>query len=145
MPDGWVLCGDSIALSGLPEIANELLRVGKAHKIWLLEGEMGSGKTTLAKMLVKQLGIEDTVTSPTFSIVNQYGRGEKQVYHFDFYRLKRDTEALDLGFEEYIASGNLCLIEWAEKVKTFLPPERFEVKIETVNNDTRAIYYRMQS
>ncbi len=145
MPDGWVMCGDAVALSGLPEIATELLQAGKEHKVWLLQGEMGSGKTTLAKMLIKQLGITDTVTSPTFSIVNQYGRGEKQVYHFDFYRLKRDTEALDLGFEEYLTSGNLCLIEWAEKVNAFLPPERFEVKIETVNNDTRAIYYRITS
>lgn len=144
MPDGWKKCGDAV-LSGLPEIASELLKLGAKYKVWLLQGEMGSGKTTLAKTLVKQLGIADTVTSPTFSIVNQYGRGERQVYHFDFYRLKLDTEALDLGFEEYLTSGNLCLIEWAEKVSAFLPPERFEVRIETVNNDTRAIYYRMLS
>lgn len=145
MPDGWKKCGDAVVLSGLPEIANELLKLGAKYNVWLLQGEMGSGKTTLAKALVKQTGLDDLVTSPTFSIVNEYGRKDKRVYHFDFYRLKRDTEALDLGFEEYLTSGNLCLIEWAEKVSSFLPPERFEVKIETVNNDTRTIYYRVQS
>ncbi|MCW5912765.1 MAG: tRNA (adenosine(37)-N6)-threonylcarbamoyltransferase complex ATPase subunit type 1 TsaE [Cyclobacteriaceae bacterium] len=144
MPDDWVKCNGPVTLSGLPGIAGELLRQAKEHKVWLLQGEMGSGKTTLVKTLVKQLGLDDVVTSPTFSIVNEYGRGKKIVYHFDFYRLKQDTEALDLGFEEYLASGNLCLIEWAEKASAFLPPARFEVRIETVNEHTREIYFRTQ-
>ncbi|MBX2895893.1 MAG: tRNA (adenosine(37)-N6)-threonylcarbamoyltransferase complex ATPase subunit type 1 TsaE [Cyclobacteriaceae bacterium] len=144
MPDGWITSKTPATLSTLPSIAAELLAASKGQKIWLLQGEMGSGKTTLVKALVKQLSVDDLVTSPTFSIVNEYGRGSEKIYHFDFYRLKRDTEALDLGFEEYLASGNLCLIEWSEKVNAFLPAERFEVKIELVNEHTRSIYFRVQ-
>lgn len=144
MPDGWIKCKEPATLSTLPLIAAELLQGSKDQKIWLLQGEMGSGKTTLVKALVKQLDVDDLVTSPTFSIVNEYGNGGKKVYHFDFYRLKRDTEALDLGFDEYLASGNLCLIEWSERVSAFLPDQLFEVRIETINEHTRAIYYRMQ-
>ncbi|HNT49644.1 MAG TPA: tRNA (adenosine(37)-N6)-threonylcarbamoyltransferase complex ATPase subunit type 1 TsaE [Cyclobacteriaceae bacterium] len=144
MPDDWKKCSKPVTLSSLPETADELLKAGAAFTVWTLQGEMGSGKTTLVKSIVKQLGLTDLVTSPTFSIVNEYGRAENQVYHFDFYRLKRDTEALDLGFEEYLASGHLCLIEWAEKVITFLPSQRFEVRIDTVNENTREIYFRVQ-
>ncbi|MBX2915981.1 MAG: tRNA (adenosine(37)-N6)-threonylcarbamoyltransferase complex ATPase subunit type 1 TsaE [Cyclobacteriaceae bacterium] len=144
MPDGWIKCKTEATLYTLPSIAVELLQKSKNLKVWLLQGEMGSGKTTLAKSVVKQLNVDDLVTSPTFSIVNEYGNGIEKVYHFDFYRLKRDTEALDLGFDEYLASGNLCLIEWSEKVNAFLPDERFEVKIEIVTEHTRAIYYRVQ-
>jgi tRNA threonylcarbamoyladenosine biosynthesis protein TsaE len=144
MPDGWIKCKEPATLSTLQLIAAELLNESKGQKIWLLHGEMGSGKTTLTKALVKQLDVDDLVTSPTFSIVNEYGSGSKKVYHFDFYRLKRDTEALDLGFDEYLASGNLCLIEWSEKVSAFLPDERFEIKIETIDEHSRAIYFRMQ-
>lgn len=111
--------------------------------VWLLHGEMGSGKTTLVKHLVKELGIERLVTSPTFSIVNEYGQdGKSSVYHFDLYRIKNEAEALDLGFEEYLASGNLCLIEWPEKVKTLLPDQFFEVKIQYYDSVSREIYFR---
>lgn len=143
MPDGWINYGQ-VTQAALPEVAEKLLQAGKNFNVWVLQGEMGSGKTTLVKALVKQLGLADLVTSPTFSIVNEYSRGDRRVYHFDFYRLKRDTEALDLGFEEYLSSGNLCLIEWAEKVSAFLPETCFEVRIESVNEHTRAIYFREQ-
>ena len=143
MPDGWIKFSP-VTHPVLPEVAEKLLQAGKNFNVWVLHGEMGSGKTTLVRALVKQLGLADLVTSPTFSIVNEYSRGNRHVYHFDFYRLKRDTEALDLGFEEYLSSGNLCLIEWAEKVSAFLPEARFEVRIETVNEHTREIYFRAE-
>lgn len=142
MPDGWTKCSKPATLLGLPYLADELLQAGKKHRVWILQGEMGSGKTTLVKSLVKQSGFADVVTSPTFSIVNEYGRGDKRIFHFDFYRLKRDTEALDMGFEEYLASGNLCLIEWAEKVNAFLPEDFFEIRIEAIDELTREIYFR---
>jgi len=111
--------------------------------IWLLHGEMGSGKTTLVKLLVKELGVESLVTSPTFSIVNEYGQqGNPVVYHFDLYRIKNEAEALDIGFEEYMTSGNLCLIEWPEKAKTLLPDQYFEVKIQYHDLVSRDIYFR---
>ncbi|MBN8577694.1 MAG: tRNA (adenosine(37)-N6)-threonylcarbamoyltransferase complex ATPase subunit type 1 TsaE [Cyclobacteriaceae bacterium] len=136
-------CSKPVTLEWLPEAVGELLQAGAACKVWTLQGEMGSGKTTLAKSLVKNMGLTDRVTSPTFSIVNEYTHGDKKVYHFDFYRLARETEALDIGFEEYLASGNLCLIEWAEKVQALLPAHRFEVKIEPTTETTREIYFRM--
>jgi tRNA threonylcarbamoyladenosine biosynthesis protein TsaE len=144
MPDGWNTCTKPVTVASMPEVANELLKAGFNCKVWVLRGEMGSGKTTLVKALVNKLGLSDWVTSPTFSIVNEYGSDENRVYHFDFYRLKRDTEALDLGFEEYLASGKLCLIEWAEKVDAFLPTDFFEVRIETIDEHTREIYFRQQ-
>jgi tRNA threonylcarbamoyladenosine biosynthesis protein TsaE len=144
MPDGWNKCTKPVTAALLPEVANELLKAGFNFKVWVLRGEMGSGKTTLVKALVNKLGLSDRVTSPTFSIVNEYGSDENRVYHFDFYRLKRDTEALDLGFDEYLTSGKLCLIEWAEKVRAFLPTEFFEVQIETIDEHTREIYFRQQ-
>ncbi len=86
------------------------------NKVLLFHGEMGVGKTTLIKVLAKALGVEGATSSPTFSLVNEYQSIDNQiVYHFDFYRLKNETEALDMGADEYLYSGNWCFIEWAEK------------------------------
>ncbi len=144
MPEEWNRLGTGpLTLDTLQQAAKELLKQGRGLMVWLLHGEMGSGKTTLVKHLVKELGIERLVTSPTFSIVNEYGQdGKSSVYHFDLYRIKNEAEALDLGFEEYLASGNLCLIEWPEKVNTLLPDQFFEVKIQYYNSVSREIYFR---
>jgi tRNA threonylcarbamoyladenosine biosynthesis protein TsaE len=144
MPKQWkLLHKSSIALSDLPIAAKQLLDLGKGQDIWLLHGEMGSGKTTLVKSIVKEMGINSLVTSPTFSIVNEYGESEgNKVYHFDLYRLKNETEVLDIGFEEYLTFGELCLIEWPEKVSTLLPDNVFEVKIEFQDPVSRNIYFR---
>jgi tRNA threonylcarbamoyladenosine biosynthesis protein TsaE len=144
MPEGWNRLGtEALTLDDLQQAARELLKQGRGIMVWLLQGEMGSGKTTLIKHVVKELGIESLVTSPTYSIVNEYGlAGKRIVYHFDLYRLKNETEALDIGFDEYLTSGNLCLIEWPEKVKTLLPTQFFEVKIHYVDSVRREIYFR---
>jgi tRNA threonylcarbamoyladenosine biosynthesis protein TsaE len=104
---------------------------------------MGAGKTTVVKALVKELGVQETTASPTFSIVNEYrDKNERPIYHFDFYRIKNEMEAFDIGTDEYFDSGNLCLIEWPEKIPTLLPTNHFEIRIEIIDNHTRLIRYR---
>ena len=99
---------------------------------------MGAGKTTLIKSLCKALGSDDNITSPTFSIVNEYS-GPHKIYHFDFYRLKNQTEALDIGCEEYFYSGNYCFIEWPSQIHDLLPLHYLRVNIAVLKDDTREI------
>lgn len=121
-------------LEDLPEIAKEVIKSAK-NKVLLFYGEMGVGKTTLIKEIVKQLGSFDNVSSPTFSLVNEYHTvsGDK-VYHFDFYRINNENEALDMGAEEYFYSDCWCLIEWPEKLKNLVPLNSVVITI-TANND----------
>jgi tRNA threonylcarbamoyladenosine biosynthesis protein TsaE len=100
---------------------------------------MGAGKTTLIKSLCESLGVTEPVTSPTFSIVNEYiGAGQK-VYHFDFYRLKTQTEALDMGYEEYFYSDAWCFIEWPEKIPGLLPGHYVKINIKALDDNLRQI------
>lgn len=142
MADRWSpVGGEKVSLEAMPDAARELLERGADLKVWLLHGELGAGKTTLVNSLVRHLGINDHVSSPTYSIINQYVSGQQTVYHFDFYRLKHETEAYDIGVEEYFDSGNLCLVEWPERIPSFIPPHYFEVRIEPVDVTGRKIYY----
>lgn len=101
------------------------------EKVILFHGEMGVGKTTLIKQLCKTLGVNSATSSPTFSLVNEYETTANQiVYHFDFYRLKTEMEALDMGADDYFYSGNWCFIEWAEKIPNLIPEEHSVVTIE---------------
>ena len=121
-------------LNQLPEIAKQLIDE-VSGKILLFYGPMGAGKTTLIKELVKQLGSDDVVASPTFSLVNEYEMlNGKLIYHFDFYRIKNEEEAMDMGVEEYFSSGTWCLIEWPEKIKNLLPLDAVEVRL-SINED----------
>ncbi len=105
-------------------ISNYIIEKGLDYKIWIFDGEMGAGKTTLIKSICKNLGVFDEVSSPTFSIVNEYKTVDGiTVYHFDFYRIKSIEEAYDMGVEDYFSSGNICLIEWPEKIKEILENE----------------------
>ena len=107
-------------------------------KVILFHGEMGVGKTTLIKQLCKTLGVSSATSSPTFSLVNEYETIDNQVvYHFDFYRLKNEIEALDMGADDYFYSGNWCFIEWAEKIPSLIPDEHAEITIELVENGKR--------
>lgn len=126
-------------LEKVPEIAKDLIE-NVSGKILLFYGEMGSGKTTLIKELVKQLGVEDMTSSPTFALVNEYHseKGER-IYHFDFYRIEEEEEAYDMGVEEYLYSDNWCLIEWPEKVENLLPLESVEIHLSIKDKDTRTI------
>ncbi len=105
-------------------ISNYIIEKGLDYKIWIFDGEMGAGKTTLIKSICKNLGVIDEVSSPTFSIVNEYKMVDgKTVYHFDFYRIKSIEEVYDMGVEDYFSSGNICLIEWPEKIREILENE----------------------
>ncbi|MFT4755018.1 MAG: tRNA threonylcarbamoyladenosine biosynthesis protein TsaE [Salibacteraceae bacterium] len=118
---------DQVSLSQLDSVAIELKEVLKTNKVVLFFGHMGAGKTTFINVLCKVLKVEDETSSPTFSIVNEYQTENKEVvYHFDFYRLKSEMEAYDLGYEDYLYSGNVCLIEWPEKIESLLPEDAVE-------------------
>jgi tRNA threonylcarbamoyladenosine biosynthesis protein TsaE len=129
-------------LNELESISKEIVEAAQGLNIWLLEGEMGAGKTTLVKAIAKELGIKETVASPTFSIINEYKTNSDQpVYHFDFYRMKNETEAYDIGANEYFESGNLCLVEWPEKIPSLIPNHYFKIKLEINDPQSRTIYY----
>ncbi len=126
----------------LAQISNQVIKAAYGRNIWIFEGEMGAGKTTLIKAICKELGVLGHIQSPTFSIVNQYlSSARETIYHFDFYRLKNETEALDFGIEEYFDSGNICMIEWAEKVESLLPDNCFKIKISLTDNLERNIEF----
>ena len=122
----------------LPEAASEILSFASNNRVFLFYGDMGAGKTTLIKSLCSQLGSDDNVTSPTFAIVNEY-TGPNTIYHFDFYRLKNQAEAMDIGFEEYLYSGNYCFIEWPEKIPDLLPLHYVTVSIQVLDSGFRRL------
>lgn len=143
MPDkrGWVNKGNAVEVTSLPQAAHELLEATNL-KVWQVEGEMGAGKTTLIKAIGEALGVKEVMSSPTFSIVNEYTAADgRPIYHFDFYRLKKEAEAMDIGVEEYLDSGNYCFMEWSEKIKGLLPPATFKVIIQETTPTTRLIEY----
>ncbi|MDT8413812.1 MAG: tRNA (adenosine(37)-N6)-threonylcarbamoyltransferase complex ATPase subunit type 1 TsaE [Flavobacteriaceae bacterium] len=107
------------------------------EKVIIFRGDMGAGKTTLIKSLVAILGSQDDVSSPTFALVNTYETSDSNIYHFDFYRIKHIEEALDIGFEEYLYSGNYVLIEWPERVEALLPDVYLEVRLESISETER--------
>ena len=123
-----------IAFGGLQAVAQLDLSIEKGHLYGLI-GPNGAGKTTLIREIVAALGSADTVTSPTFAIVNQYKAGKERIHHFDFYRIDDQREAYDFGYEEYFYSGDLCLVEWPEKIEQLLPDNTMTVRI-TVDSDT---------
>jgi len=117
------------SVEDLSNVAAEILSVTGEKRVFLFYGSMGAGKTTFIKDLCKALGVKETVSSPTFSIVNEYESDAGPVFHFDFYRLKEETEALDLGYEDYLYSGNYCFIEWPEKISSLLPADAVKITI----------------
>ena len=127
------------SLSELKNVAQEVIESLEGRTVVLLRGEMGAGKTTLISHIAAYLGAEDTVTSPTFALVNQYEGSECRIYHFDFYRIEEIEEVFDLGYEEYFYSGDLCFVEWPEKIEPLLPDDAMTVRI-TVGEDEHRIF-----
>lgn len=128
-------------LNELNSVAKALFSFAGEEKIFIFEGEMGAGKTTFIKAFCEELGVTDVVSSPTFSIVNEYGAGSQTIYHFDFYRIKNLQEAYDIGYEEYFYSGNICLIEWPELVAELLPESYIKVEITALSPEQRTFRF----
>ncbi|MFI5161698.1 MAG: tRNA (adenosine(37)-N6)-threonylcarbamoyltransferase complex ATPase subunit type 1 TsaE [Sphingobacteriales bacterium] len=128
-------------LIDIPKTAEQLMQFAGNEKIFLFYGDMGAGKTTFIKSLCDCLGVKENVTSPTFSIVNEYQGDTAKIYHFDFYRLKKQDEALDMGYEEYFYSGDYCFIEWPEKIADLLPEHYIRVDIQVLSNNERKLSF----
>ncbi len=128
-------------LNGIDEAAAGLKEAFPGARIFAFYGEMGSGKTTFIKALCRILGVEQTVTSPTFALVNEYrgGNGNISFYHFDFYRIENLEEVLDMGYEEYFFGNDICLIEWPEKIDGLLPPDSVRLGLEVLDDGRRKL------
>jgi tRNA threonylcarbamoyladenosine biosynthesis protein TsaE len=120
-------------------LAADFILKNVTSKTLLFNGVMGSGKTTLIKALVNRLGSTDNVSSPTFSIVNEYNANGSTVFHFDFYRIENEYEALDIGVEDYISQNNWCFLEWAEKIPNLIPNNVNYIIFKESEDDTRTI------
>jgi len=145
MPETWQPTAEGTAISQdrLEHVARELTEVAGRTKIWLLFGEMGSGKTTLIRAIGKNLGVKEGIHSPTFSIINEYDApGGKKIYHFDLYRLNSEKEVFETGATEYFDSGDLCLVEWPEKLGSLTPPDHLKIRITATGPGTRKIEYQ---
>lgn len=131
------------SLSALGDSVKLLLKTFPEERVFAFYGAMGAGKTTFIKALCHELGSADYVTSPTFALINEYSTSNGSViYHFDFYRIKKIEEAYDLGYEDYIYSGNYCFIEWPEMIESLLPEGIVEVRIREAEKGIRLVEAR---
>ena len=128
------------SLDTIQEAAKEFINRMGEGKVFAFYGKMGAGKTTFIKALCETLGVKDVITSPTFSLINEYTDGKgNSIYHFDFYRIKKLEEVYDMGYEDYFYSGNLCLLEWPELIEEILPENVIKVTIEEQADGTRKL------
>lgn len=126
--------------SRLKESAKKFLSLTSGRKIFAFFGAMGSGKTTIIKAICEALGVIDIVTSPTFTIVNEYKTPDgKSIYHIDFYRIKKTEEVFDFGIEEYFDANSYCFMEWPELIEGILPPDTVSVRISVDENEQRIL------
>lgn len=139
LPDRRPETYEHVKLSGLPELAKTLLQIDPDKKVWLFYGDMGAGKTTFIKAICEAMDVRELVNSPTFSIINEYKAGTGKVFHFDFYRIKNEAEAYEIGTEEYFYSGEYCFIEWPEKIPSLIPSAHVKISIQTEDNEHRTI------
>ena len=128
-------------LESIREAAKTFIANIGENTVFAFYGKMGAGKTTFVKAVCEELGVDDVITSPTFSIVNEYRSGDtgELIYHFDFYRVKKIEEVYDMGFEDYFYSGALCFIEWPEMIAPLLPEDTVQVRIEVQENGNRIL------
>jgi len=144
MPSGWRLTslGQEVSQDELAQVADELLEHAENRTIWFFFGEMGSGKTTLIKAIARRLGVQETMSSPTFSLVNEYAAPIGKLYHVDLYRLRSEQEVIDIGMEDYFNSGAYCFIEWPEKLGRWAPTDAMKVRLTPTDALHRKIEYQ---
>lgn len=130
------------SLEQIGEAAQQFINEMGDNRLFAFYGKMGVGKTTFIKAVCEHLGVTDVINSPTFAIVNEYLDGEEQpIYHFDFYRIKKPAEVMDIGFEDYIGSDCLCFMEWPELIGEYLPEETVKVSIKELDNGSRVVEF----
>lgn len=128
------------SLDKIDEAALEFIRAMGDNTVFAFHGDMGAGKTTFIKAICENLGVSDTINSPTFAIVNEYRSDSGElIYHFDFYRINKIEEVFDFGYEDYFYSGSLCFIEWPEKVDTLLPKDTVNVYVKVQQDGSREV------
>ena len=130
------------SLAEISDVAKEFISKMGDNRVFVFYGSMGAGKTTFIKAICEELGVEDIINSPTFAIINEYSaKNGEPVFHFDFYRINKIEEAYDFGYEDYFYSGNLCFVEWPEKIKELIPPDAIEVHITENDQGEREIIF----
>jgi tRNA threonylcarbamoyladenosine biosynthesis protein TsaE len=128
--------------SRLSECAKEFLKLTLGKKLFAFSGPMGAGKTTIIKAICEELGAKDIVTSPTFTLINEYRTfSGESIYHIDFYRIKKPEEVFDFGLEEYLSSGFYCFMEWPELVEGILPPETLSIQLTVDDAENRILNF----
>ena len=128
------------SIDNIESAAREFVAAMDGRTVFAFYGSMGAGKTTFIKAICEQLGVTDVINSPTFAIVNEYlAKNGEPVYHFDFYRIKNEREAMDIGYEDYVYSGNLCFMEWPELIEDLLPTDAVRIKIEEQPDGSRLV------
>ena len=129
----------SYDISEIDKVSNIIIELVKQNNKVLFSGPIGSGKTTLIKSIMHELGYNEHVSSPTFSVINEYALDYKTIYHMDLYRIKKEDELYEIGFEEYLRSGNLCLIEWPEIAINIINKDFIHVKLKEISKTKRSI------
>lgn len=128
------------SLDGITDAARQFVDAMGENKVFAMFGPMGVGKTTFVKAVCEILGVEDTITSPTFAIVNEYRTNTgDQIFHFDFYRIRKVEEVYDMGYEDYVYSGAVCFLEWPELIEELLPEDAVRVTLSEEEDGTRTI------
>ncbi|MGQ1788063.1 MULTISPECIES: tRNA (adenosine(37)-N6)-threonylcarbamoyltransferase complex ATPase subunit type 1 TsaE [unclassified Saccharicrinis] len=128
------------SINKINQVAEAFLKAYPEPAVFCFYGSMGAGKTTFIQALCEKLKVVDVVNSPSFAIVNEYNtQSDDSIYHFDFYRLKEEEEAFDLGYEDYFYSDSYCFVEWPEKIASLLPEKRYDVKVTVLDDNSREI------